>query len=555
MPEMRIGELLVSKKILTGEQLDEALADRSLSGRSLSEIVAGKGWASEEQAAKCLSEQAGLAFLDLAHYTPEPGIVQTLPLAAARKFRAMPLFKTGDLVTVAMADPLDGTAVEEIRKILGGRIRPVFSAPSLLKKRMEEEYGGAGVQESAAAAVEPESRGISAGGEADAVSIVPVVKIVDGLFSRAIEMGASDIHLEPQGESFYCRFRVDGVLRDLPKIPKQYEAEVISRIKILANMDIAEKRLPQDGRIQIRAENKNVDLRISTFPTIGGENVVIRILNKSRSLLDLKDLGFESGILKVFERIILKPYGIILVTGPTGSGKSTTLYSVLNKINSIEKNIVTMEDPIEYEIERVRQSQVNIKAGLTFASGLRSILRQDPDIIMIGEIRDRETAEIAIHAALTGHLVFSTLHTNDAVSAATRLMDMGIESFLLVSSLACVVAQRLVRILCPRCKEAYHPDEELLKDLKLPDGNTRRFYREKGCRECRNSGYTGRIGIFEMLIPDDEIRNMIIRKVPSAEIRNCASGKGMKSLYEDGINKLAAGITSYSEVLRVTHEE
>jgi type II secretory ATPase GspE/PulE/Tfp pilus assembly ATPase PilB-like protein len=344
------------------------------------------------------------------------------------------------------------------------------------------------------------------------------------------------------------------IMKDMPFLPKKYEAGIISRVKIMSNMDIAEKRLPQDGRIQSVVNGKNVDLRISTFPTINGENLVLRILDKSRSLIRMKELGMDEVTLAAFDQMIHRPHGIILITGPTGSGKTTTLYAVLSTINTTEKNIITMEDPVEYEIERVRQAQVNVKAGVTFAAGLRSMLRQDPDIIMIGEIRDHETAEIAIHAALTGHLVFSTLHTNDAVSATTRLIDMGVEPFLISSSLICVVAQRLVRVLCKECKEAYEPPKELLSELKMQYKEGMKFYREKGCPVCRSTGYSGRIGIYELFLPDEETKRLIDKKVTAGEIRAAAIAHGMKTLREDALDKLESGITSLSEILRATME-
>lgn len=554
MATMRIGELLVTKKIITHEQLDAALAEQQKTGRFLGEILAKKNLATEEQVALGLSEQLGFAYVDLLKYNLEPGVIQSLPRDLAKKCLALPLFKSATTITVAMANPLDVSAIDQIQAVMKARIRPVFAATSQIKKRIEEEYDRANFSPRALDADTQQE--VLELDPAQIASLAPVISIVDNLIARAVEIGSSDIHLEPQGEHFYCRFRIDGVLHDMPQPPKKYEAAISSRIKIMAGMDIAEKRLPQDGRLQTIVGNKNIDMRISTFPTMHGENLVIRILDKTRSLLGLEDLGMERKELAVFEQIINKPHGIILVTGPTGSGKTTTLYAVLNKINSIEKNIITMEDPIEYEVERVRQSQVNVKAGLTFASGLRSIVRQDPDIIMIGEIRDRETAEIAIHAALTGHLVFSTLHTNDASSAATRLVDMGIEPFLVSSSLICIVAQRLVRVLCSLCKEPYQPAKETLNELGIKEkGLEVKLYREKGCQQCRETGYTGRIGIFEILIPTDELKRLIDKKASSSEIRDCAIRGGMKTLRQDGIEKLFKGITSLSEILRVTQED
>ncbi|MFC1632442.1 GspE/PulE family protein, partial [Candidatus Omnitrophota bacterium] len=391
-----------------------------------------------------------------------------------------------------------------------------------------------------------------------AASGIPVINMVNAIILKAVEMSASDIHLEPERDSFQCRYRIDGVLYPISVIQQQDQAAVISRIKIMANMDIAEKRLPQDGRVQMKLADKEVDLRISTFPSIYGENLVIRILDRSGGILKLDQLGFSPATLTLFSQLIYRPYGIILVTGPTGSGKTSTLYGALSEINTMEKNIITLEDPVEYEIPRICQSQINVKAGLTFAHGLRSIVRQDPDIIMIGEIRDKETADIAIHAALTGHLVFSTLHTNDAPSAATRLIDMGVEPFLVASSIIGILAQRLMRTLCPSCKKKYQPSPELLKEtlgmgpdaLALPSN----FYKEGSCDDCNQRGYSGRTGIYELLLPNDQIKELISQKASSAILREHAVKNEMKTLRQAGLEKVLAGTTSVSELLRVTEE-
>ncbi|MDP2905340.1 MAG: ATPase, T2SS/T4P/T4SS family [Candidatus Omnitrophota bacterium] len=574
MAGKKIGELLVIKKIITQAQLDEVLAEQLKSGGFLAEIIASKGFAEEDKAARALGEESGVAYIDLTDYSPDPGIVKQLPQDVAVKLAAVPLFKAASGITVAMADPQNTAAVEQLQKFLKSNIRPVFGSPSKIKKIIASEFGTAGgaaakKTETAAeyysnlkSAQAPgddgdQAQGKGGEGESDSLkvaSLAPVVNIVDSLVKQAVEIGASDIHLEPQADHFYCRYRIDGVMRDMPALPKKYEAGIISRVKIMSNMDIAEKRLPQDGRIQTTVNGKNIDLRISTFPTINGENLVLRILDRSRSVIRLTDLGMDEVTRTTFDQMIHRPHGIILITGPTGSGKTTTLYAVLSTINSVEKNILTMEDPVEYEIDRVRQSQVNVKAGVTFAAGLRSMLRQDPDVIMIGEIRDFETAEIAIHAALTGHLVFSTLHTNDAVSATTRLIDMGVEPFLISSSLICAVAQRLVRVLCPECKEAYEPPKELIEQLKMKFAPGIKFFREKGCPVCRQTGYTGRIGIYELFIPDEETKNLIDKKVTVGEIRAAAVAKGMKTMRDDALEKLSAGITSLSEILRATME-
>ncbi|MDD4879703.1 MAG: ATPase, T2SS/T4P/T4SS family, partial [Candidatus Omnitrophica bacterium] len=445
-----IGKYLVDKGIIAQKQLEEALEEQKKTGEFLGMILINKRYASEHVIAKGLSEELGLAFMDLSKYSIEQAAIKLVPEAVCRKYTLIPVYQAGNNLTVAMADPTDDAAKEEIKGIVKLNIRPVFSPVSEIKERIDSEYGGKETGEKEPAAGFNYTPARRAGGEKKEVeelievaSLAPVIQVVDALITKAVEMGASDIHLEPDRNHFYCRYRIDGILRDLPELPKKYEAAIISRIKIMSNMDIAEKRVSQDGRIQMTVANKSVDLRVSTFPTLSGENVVLRILDRSRAFLELEHLGFAADNLKIIEKAIKRPFGMILVTGPTGSGKTTTLYAALNKVNSLEKNIMTLEDPVEYEIPRIRQSQVNPKAGLTFANGLRSMVRQDPDIIMIGEIRDKETADIAIHAALTGHLVFSTLHTNDSASAATRLIDIGVEPFLVGTSVIAFVVQRL----------------------------------------------------------------------------------------------------------------
>ncbi|MFH0771861.1 MAG: ATPase, T2SS/T4P/T4SS family [Candidatus Omnitrophota bacterium] len=451
-------------------------------------------------------------------------------------------------------------SVEEIHKLSNLNVRPVFSAISKIKDRIEKEYAG---QPAAPQKLVPKDAAYNPPFAApgykkeveeliEVASLTPVIHIVDSMIAEAVEQGASDIHLEPEHSQFRRRYRVDGILRHCADLPKKYEAAIISRIKIMSGMDIAEKRLPQDGRIQMKIENKKVDLRVSTFPTLKGENLVIRILDRTRALLELDQLGFSRETLGVFEKAVYRPYGIVLVTGPTGSGKTTTLYGALNKINNLEKNIMTLEDPVEYEIAGVRQSQINPKAGLTFANGLRSILRQDPDIIMVGEIRDLETAEISIQAALTGHLVLSTLHTNDAAGAIARLLDMGVEPFLVASSIMGVLAQRLVRKICENCKERYIPPDNILKDMSLSKETN--LFEGKGCNRCLNTGYKGRIGIFEFMTPSDEIKELICKKASAVLISEAALRAGMKTLRDDGILKVKEGLTSVTEVLRVTKE-
>lgn len=565
--QKRLGEILVDEGVITLRQLDTALQEQKQSGKFLGEILVELGFAAEEKVTRILSEQLGFAFVDLPQISIEPKAIKLIPEELAARLKVVPLFVSHDILTVAMVNPLNVKTVDELQMASGLRIKPVFGCPTAIHKAQEENYhklveenkifhpaSHRDIQTQPAFFAAKEGTSEDAVSLKEAASLAPVVEMVDGIISEAVKKSASDIHLEPQRSSFDCRYRIDGLLYPVSEIDIANQNAIISRIKIMANMDITEKRLPQDGRMQTFVGGRDVDLRISTFPTIYGENLAIRILDRSHGVFNLEQLGFSVENLKTFTGLIRRPYGIILVTGPTGSGKTTTLYAALTQINTVEKNIITLEDPIEYEIPRVRQSQVNVKAGLTFASGLRSILRQDPDIVMIGEIRDRETADIAIHAALTGHLVFSTLHTNDAPAAATRLVDMGIEPFLIASSIIGILAQRLVRVLCPDCKKAYKPSDELLVELglKKTGKDEYTFYKEQGCPRCNQRGYVGRTGIYEMLLPTDAIKEMIIRKESDANLRKEAQRLGMKTLRQSGLEKVIEGFISVSELLRVT---
>lgn len=552
-----IGEYLVEKGMITSAQLKDALEEQKRSGGKIGEVLVRKGYISEDNFTRALSEQLGIPFVDVVNYKIDPSIIKLFTLELVQRYLAIPINKIVDALTVAMVDPLNILAVDEIKRVSGLTIRPVFATPSGIKEAINRYYRAG--EPSAEVSTYAESALPKA--EVDLETLVkeadeaPVITLVNSLFAEAIESGASDIHLEPEENNLYVRLRIDGVLQDIKPISKDLEPAVLSRIKILANMDIAERRLPQDGRIKMSVLNREIDSRVSTFPTIYGENISIRLLDKSQAIFKLEDLGFQTDVLNAFKQQITRPYGTILVTGPTGSGKTTTLYAGLNLINDFKKNIITLEDPIEYVIPRVRQSQVNVKAGLTFATGLRAILRQDPDIVMIGEIRDRETAEIAIHAALTGHLVFSTLHTNDAASAVSRLIDMGIEPFLVASAFNGILAQRLVRRLCAKCKKSYKPTEAETQAVGLSvSSKDITLYKEVGCSHCRSTGYKGRNGIFELLVLDEGIKDLILKKSPAHQIKDYAVKKGMRTLAEDGLEKLLGGITSISEVLRVGRE-
>ncbi len=582
----------MQRGVITSEQLRGAMEKQKLSGSLLGEILVADGVITESQAVEALSEQLGLPFMNVESYEIEKVVLSLFPEKLLREHVAIPLFRVNNTVTVAMADPLDLRTVDRLRFISRLEIEPVFGASSSINKALDRHYGksgsladvmrdikadgdlatrtqAAGQRESAA--VTDEKTPTRAGqvetaavgteqveGLISAAEKAPIIKMVDTILRQAVDNRASDIHFEPDEQACYLRYRVDGILHDVPPPPKRLEAAIISRLKIMAELDIAERRLPQDGRFQIKFSDREVDFRISTFPTIHGENVAIRVLDKGSVMLTLEQVGFLPAVLPKFRELIARPNGIILVTGPTGCGKTTTLYAALRMVDAVQLNVITLEDPVEYRMARIRQSQVDAKAGLTFANGLRSIVRQDPDVIMIGEIRDLETAEIAIHAALTGHVVFSTLHTNDAPGAMTRLIDMGVEPFLVASSVIGVVAQRLVRTLCDECKERYDPSPEALVPLGLKDmPKGAKIYRAnpKGCEECRETGYRGRTGVFELLETTDTVREMTIRKASSAELHTQAIRDGMITLRKAGVAKVVEGVTTIEEVLRVTERE
>lgn len=556
-----LGEAMVELGLITPEKLKKAKEEAERTKESLRHVLVRLGMVDEDAIISFIEEQMGIPRIDFSNYIIDLKVIDLIPESLARKYLLMPLFKIGDTLTIAMVDPMDIFAIDEVRLKTKCEVEPVIAAEKDLLKVFEQYYGSRGTMEDIVKSIDKEKLGLKEGVEPELKTLeglveeAPVVKLVNLIIMEAIKAGASDIHVEPEENSLRTRYRVDGVLHETTTPPKHLQSAVISRIKILSGMDIAERRVPQDGRFQLKVEGRQIDCRVSTIPTVYGENVVMRLLDLTNVLLGLKDLGFSADVLKSYEKLIHKPYGIILVTGPTGSGKTTTLYSSLSIINSPEKNIVTIEDPIEYRMEFVRQMQVNPKAGLTFANGLRSILRQDPDIIMVGEIRDLDTAEIAIQAALTGHLVLSTLHTNDAPGAVTRLVDMGVEPFLVASSVTAVLAQRLVRLICKDCKETYAPSEEILQDVGLAGAKNIKFYRGKGCDNCMNTGYRGRVGIFELMLPSDDIRALTVSKSSTTEIRHAALKDGMKTMQEDGIEKVKAGITTLEEVMRVTQEE
>ena len=551
----KLGEILVDQGLLTQAQLEDALAEQERTGVFLGEILVSKGVSDDVTIARALSTQLGFAYVDVSQMTVDPEALNFLNQDVCQRLNAIPLYIMRDNLTVAMANPLDVIAVDELETVSGQRIKPVFGSVSMIRKAIQSNYQTEkDSTQNLINSPPPTSLTENFDSLEEAANLAPVIKTVDQMIEKAVKLKASDIHLEPRKNILNCRYRIDGLLREASKISLTEQAAIISRIKIMSNLDIAEKRLPQDGRVKVKVSGKDIDLRVSTFPTLYGESLVMRILDHSSGVLTPEQLGFDGVILDDFNKLIKRPYGMILVTGPTGSGKTSTLYAALEKINSEDKNIMTLEDPVEYEMDRVRQSQVNVKAGLTFASGLRSMVRQDPDIIMIGEIRDKETADIAIHAALTGHLVFSTLHTNDAPSAAARLIDMGVEPFLVSSAMIGILAQRLVRVLCADCKKVFQGSVSLLKDVgfsKKGDSD-QKIFEENGCANCRQSGFMGRTGIFELLMINDPMRSAIAQKQSAVNLKKIAAENGMITLRESGLQKVTKGITSISEVLRVT---
>ncbi|MCF6187512.1 MAG: type IV-A pilus assembly ATPase PilB [Desulfobulbaceae bacterium] len=565
----RLLNLLLRNKKISREEAEVILREAKMANKPIRELVVQRGVMSEEELARFLARTYNMEYLDLPKYEINEDLVRKIPESFLRKNLVIPLRKKGRRLMVALADPTQSQVIEDLQFLTGADIQPyvakasdiqatldkVLGAPSqdFLREAMEaiEEEGVEGEVE--VGEVEEEEAGAV---DLTAAAAAPVVKLVNGLLAQAIQMGASDIHIEPYEKDFRVRFRMDGVLHEMMHPPYKYKNAVISRIKIISKLDIAERRRPQDGRIRLRYGNREVDIRVSTVPTVYGEKVVMRILDKSALSVNLENLGFEEEALKLFMDAIHKPYGMILVTGPTGSGKSTTLYSAMQILNKPEVNIMTAEDPVEYNFHGLNQVQIREEIGLTFATGLRTIVRQDPDIILVGEIRDMETAEIAIQSALTGHLVFSTLHTNDSASAITRLIDMGVEPFLVSSSVNAILAQRLVRKICPHCRESYQPDTEYLTrvGLSLDKFGDHPLYRGQGCPECLGTGYRGRLGLYELMILSDELKSMILTTSDAGQIKKHALSQdsGMHTLRQDGLDKVLEGLTTLEEVFRVT---
>ncbi len=547
-----LSEILLSDNVVSSEQLEEAVLRAEKGKISLLQVLVETGYAAKEEIYTVIADNIGVPFIDVSSYVIDPEVSKLVPKEMASEHLICPLFKIEGTLTVAMADPTDFMLLDRVRAKSCCEVEACLAPEDDLKQAIEQSYGGGTAYGTNTMGKLEGIRITEDEGVASITEETPVSKLVELIITQAVRDRASDIHVEPEEDILRIRFRIDGILYEIPSPPKSLELAIISRIKVMANLDIATSRIPQDGHFKRMIDAKEVDARVSTIPTIYGENVVVRLLSSSASLIGMDELGLSPLALGQFEEMISHPWGTILATGPTGSGKTTTLYAALSRVNTVEKNIITIEDPVETRLPYIRQIQVSARAGLTFATGLRSIVRQDPDIIMVGEIRDIETAEISIQAALTGHLVFSTLHTNDAAGAITRLVEMGVEPFLISGSITGVIAQRLVRRICLKCKESYKPSKALVERLRLDSKKEYRFYRGRGCGSCKGTGYKDRVAIFELLRISDEMRELIIERVSSAMVKRKALEQGMKELKEDGLSKVLQGITTIEEVARVT---
>lgn len=567
---VRLGDLLVKQGLLTIDQLQEGLRHQRNHGGRLGSILIQLGHVSDDSIATVLSQQYDLPSVNLTEADIDSDVIRLIPIETAIRYQVLPMKRVGTTLTVAIADPTNVLALDEIKFMTGYQVEPVVAAEGAIRKAIEEYYGTEQtlelqrVYDELAAEVGEFELDMTREDELDLAELqksnseAPIIKLVNITLAESIRRGASDIHLEPYEKEFRIRFRIDGVLYHVMAPPLRLKDAIISRLKIMANLDISERRLPQDGRIKIRinysGRQKEIDFRVSSLPTLFGEKVVLRILDREKLPGSLSDLGFEPESYKAFERAIARPYGMVLVTGPTGSGKTSTLYTCLNRLNTEQVNIMTAEDPVEFNFRGINQVQTNEHIGLTFANSLRSFLRQDPNIIMVGEIRDLETAEIAVKAALTGHLVLSTLHTNDAPSTVSRLLNMGIEPFLVSNSVNLICAQRLVRVICKECKQPVETPVQALIDIGFPPSLAKnvRTYQGIGCQRCNESGYKGRVGLFEVMEVTSSVQNLILTGANTAEIREKAKEEGMITLRESGLEKIRAGITTIDEVMRET---
>ena len=567
---LRLGELLTKAKLITPQQLDKALDEQKQTGGRIGEHLVRLGFVTEEDILDCLSQQYGVPSINLRHFEIDEAIIRLIPADVARKYQFIPVSKTGATLTVAMSDPTNVFAMDDITFITGYRVEPVVASEEALREAIDKYYGTthalelkkvmedlSTVEEASLEVLEEEENLDVTDLEASADE-APVVRLVNLILTDALKRGASDIHVEPYEKSYRVRFRIDGILYEIMNPPMKLKEAICSRIKILAKLDIAEKRLPQDGRIKIKmkfqGKLKELDYRVSTLPTLHGEKIVMRLLDKDNLMLDMTKLGFEKSSLKNFEEAIFQPYGMVLVTGPTGSGKTNTLYSSISRINTPEVNIMTAEDPVEFQLPGINQVQMKESIGLNFAAALRSFLRQDPNIVLVGEIRDFETAEIAIKAALTGHLVLSTLHTNDAPSTINRLMNMGIEPFLVATSVNLIVAQRLIRRVCQKCKQPEDVPVQALLNVGFSEAEAPniQLFKGRGCDVCNQRGYKGRVGLYEVMKISEDLRELVLSGASAVELRRKAIEEGMISLRESGLQKIRDGVTTIEEVVRET---
>jgi len=560
MAYKRLGDILVSAGTLSENDLNEALAGAREAKMRIGEYLIHQGLISERQIIDALRLQLGIDFIDLTKASIETEMAALVPRNLAKMYSILPVKLEGETLYLAMVDPLNFTAIEDVKNATKKRVIPMIATERALERAHVMLYGNEGVnraidelQKERLAVMDNIRQPVVEEINEDIDSIAPAIRIVNSIIERGITEGASDIHIEPHEDGLQIRMRIDGVLRLILEIPQNLQNAVISRVKIMGDMDIAEKRVPLDGRSSYKTKDKDIDLRISSLPTKYGEKVVIRFLEKSKELLSIEGIGMQGQHLHDYHELLKNTNGVILISGPTGSGKSTTMYTMISELNREEVNLITLEDPIEYDVNGVNQVQVNEKAGLTFAAGLRSILRQDPDIISVGEIRDGETAEIAMRAAITGHLVLSTIHTNSAVATIDRLVDIGVEPYLIASALKGVLAQRLVRRICPACKEAYEATEEEVLDLGLDPTKKHTFYRGKGCPECIYTGYKGRVGLFEILVLNSEEKQLIREGAPQSELIKAIEKTGYTTLKDDALKLIDEGTTTASEAIRILH--
>ena len=553
MKRKRLGEILRDEGLISEEQLQAALEKQKREeGLRIGEALVAMGAVTAEAVAQAIWQQLQIPYVDLDNYALDPKVIELVPEKMARAYLALPIFKIGNALTVAMADPLNVIAVDDLRSKTGCEIETVISTEEKIVRCLENYYR---MDESITQLISDASQNDSEKGADASVDDAPMIKLANLIIQQAVRDGASDVHIEPGEDDVKVRYRIDGVLQEIKTVPKTLQEAVASRFKVWAEIDIAKKRSAQDGRFFAKADGKQIEVRLSTFPTIYGENLVMRILDPTATILELKSLGLPPVIFDSYIKLVKATQGMVLVTGPTGSGKTTTLYATLDTVRDPALNIITIEDPVEYRLEGIRQTQVNPQAGVTFAAGLRAIVRQDPDVIMVGEIRDLETAQMAVRASLTGHVVFSTLHTNDAPGAITRLLDIGVEPFLISSGVTGVLAQRLARTVCRSCKEPYVPSEEVLEPFGIAErAKGRKFFRGRGCQGCRFSGYRGRVGIYELLLVTDAIRDLINQGKSDTEIRKAALKTGdLRGLYRDALEKAAKGVTTLEEISRIVH--